>query len=313
MMFNVPGYPKICTLGQRPVEHIFNSEVEVTEKLDGSFFAFGVFDGELYCRSKKVQIDVENLSPSDMFFNAVAAVKMRIILIEEQHYENVWFYGEFLRKPKHNTLNYDRTPLSGIALFAMMDPTTNKWAHSWELKSAAVNLEMDVVQQVFFPHLKAQEAPEAILNFLDSDPKSQLGGPMEGVVVKNFNEEMEYVGRYSPFTVAKYVTEKFKEVHEKTWDAVHGAGRFQIYKEKFRTPQRWNKAIQHLRDSGDLLGAPADIGRLIIEVQRDVGQECKEDIKTFLWGMYGKELLRNTTRGLPEWYKEQLALGEVNV
>ena len=71
------------------------------------------------------------------------------------------------------------------------------------------------------------------------------------------------------------------------------------------------KAIQHLRDEGNLACEPKDIGRLIQEVKRDISEEEINTIKSFLWREFGEELLRRSTAGLPEWYKQQLALGEI--
>ena len=66
------------------------------------------------------------------------------------------------------------------------------------------------------------------------------------------------------------------------------------------------KAFQHLRDDGLIEGEPRDIGKLIIEAQKDIVDECKEEIIDWLWKIYGKQLLRHAIKGLPEWYKEKL-------
>jgi hypothetical protein len=307
---NVPGYPKICTLGQRPVELVFDDPVEVTEKVDGSSFAFGVFDGVLYCRSKGVQIDPESLDPGSMFGAAVKSVAERKEMGLFNAFDGVWFYGEYLRKPKHNTLNYDHIPKGHIALFAAVNPMIGVWAHYATLYEYADELELGIVKRVMDEDVYSAQD---ILDYLATDPVSSLGGPMEGVVIKNFSKEMEYVGKYSSFTVAKFVTEKFKEVHQSTWKAENtDGGKWAAFKEQYRTPQRWHKAVQHLRDAGILHGSPKDIGQLIVEVQKDIGMESKEEIKNALWRVFGKDLLRFSTKGLPEWYKEQLALGEIN-
>jgi hypothetical protein len=254
---------------------------------------------------------VDAMDPSSMFSAAVTSVAERNEMGLFSAFDGVWFYGEYLRKPKHNTLNYDRIPQGHIALFAANHTKmSGLWARYADLYEYADELSLGVVKRVMDEDVRT--AGE-ILEYLATDPVSSLGGPMEGVVIKNFNKEMEYVGKYSPFTVAKFVTEKFKEVHTSTWKAENtDGGKWAAFKEQYRTPQRWHKAVQHLRDTGVLHGSPKDIGQLIIEVQRDIGMESKEDIKAALWRVFGKDLLRFSTKGLPEWYKEQLARGEIN-
>ena len=44
-MNSIPSYPKIFTLGDRHTQGIFDGEVEITEKIDGSAIAFGMING----------------------------------------------------------------------------------------------------------------------------------------------------------------------------------------------------------------------------------------------------------------------------
>jgi hypothetical protein len=74
-----------------------------------------------------------------------------------------------------------------------------------------------------------------------------------------------------------------------------------------RTPARWNKAVQHLREEGKLTQTPKDIGPLIKEVQRDVFAECTEDIKEALFKWAQGQISRGVIAGLPEFYKQELA------
>jgi hypothetical protein len=67
-----------------------------------------------------------------------------------------------------------------------------------------------------------------------------------------------------------------------------------------------------MRDDGALDGSPKDIGPLLKKVREDIALECKEEITNFLWKQFSGELLRKSVAGLPEYYKEQLALGAVN-
>ena len=72
------------------------------------------------------------------------------------------------------------------------------------------------------------------------------------------------------------------------------------------TEARWQKAVQHLRDDGELENSPRDIGRLIKEIPNDIKKECEEEIKEKLFKWAWPKMARATHRGFPEWYKEQL-------
>lgn len=282
----------------------------MTEKLDGSQFAFGVLDGDLHYRSKGRQIPVGSVQENDLFYPATQYVEYLFSLGALP--EGVIFYGETLAKPKHNTLAYDRIPKNHIALFSAVDVATSVWLPYSHMVRTADMLEVDVVQPIFF---KMPPNAEDILAYLEQQPVSMLGGqPMEGVVVKDYSREMLYGGVAMPFMCAKYVSEKFKEVHQKSWKSENtGKGKWEVFQERYRTEARWMKAVQHLRERGELTGTPKDIGPLIFEAQRDIKEECQQEIMVALWNMYGKDLIRNATKGLPEWFKEELAKGNINV
>ena len=113
-----------------------------------------------------------------------------------------------------------------------------------------------------------------------------------------------------PLMSAKYVSDKFKEKHQKDWKKENtGKGKWELFKENYRTEARWLKTIQHLRDDGKLDNSLKDIGNLIKEVKRDICEEEKENIKYFLWREFGEELLRKSVWGLPEFYKKYLMEG----
>ena len=111
-----------------------------------------------------------------------------------------------------------------------------------------------------------------------------------------------------PLMMGKFVSENFKEVNQKTWKGEHtGKGKWELFCEAYRTPARWNKAIQHLADIGELENSPRDIGKLIKEIQRDITEEEKQTIMEFLFREFGNEVLRKSIAGFPEYYKEKLA------
>ena len=69
--------------------------------------------------------------------------------------------------------------------------------------------------------------------------------------------------------------------------------------ERYKTPARWEKAIQHLRDDGTLTNSPRDIGLLIKEVRKDIQEECQSEIKEILFRWAWKQVCSKFTGGLP--------------
>ena len=63
------SYPSIYNIGHRYVVDLLNEPVLIEEKIDGSQFSFGVFDGELKCRSKGAQLNL--VAPEKMFIKAI--------------------------------------------------------------------------------------------------------------------------------------------------------------------------------------------------------------------------------------------------
>lgn len=294
------SFPKLWALGQPWVKDIFENEVEITEKVDGSQFSFGKINGNLMCRSKGKIMELD--APEKMFAKGVEYVKS----IEGKLPDNVQFYGEYLQKPKHNTLCYDRTPKNFIALFGIIKEDCFVSDYD-ELVLWANILDLDVVPLIY----KGKATPDVINDLLKR--QSFLGVvEIEGVVVKNYEKDYMIGGQYFPIMCGKYVSEKFKEVHGKNWKKENtGKGKWETFCEQYKTPARWDKAVQHLKENGTLEQSPKDIGNLIKEIQRDIEEEEKENIKEALWNIYGKDLKRVATNGFPEWYKQQLMKGAI--
>jgi len=290
-MKNFKSFPKIFALGTKYIEFILDEDVEVTEKLDGSQFVFGMVEGELKMRSKGKELTID--FHEKMFNKAVDYVSS----IELP--DNMIFYCEYLKSPRHNTLAYDKVPRNNLCLFGACDLMENFAEHN-SLKKFAEEFGIDCA-----PLIKRGKATvDEIEKMLEV--KSYLGGvEIEGVVVKRF-ESWLLGGQPMPLMAGKFVSEKFKEVHGKAWKSQMGKSKWEEFMDGYRTEARWEKAIQHLKEKGELENDPCDIGKLCIEIQKDIGQEEKEIIKTFLWKIYGKQLLRKSISGLPEYYKLKL-------
>lgn len=294
------AFPKIFPIGQDYISKLFHGPVEVTEKIDGSQFIFGKLDGEVVMRSKGAIIyDFENRNPNDLFYPVIQHVLSIAHLLPEGR----MFFGETLCRPKHNTLTYGRVPKNHFALFAVGNRNHQFVQHYEDLADWAEFLDVDVVPCLYHGEIKN---PESLRELMDRE--SVLWGPkMEGVVVKNYQQPFLLGGQPIPVMAGKHVSEAFKEVHRKNWSSENtGRGRWQSFKESFKTEARWQKAVQHLEEAGELEHAPKDIGKLLIEIKRDITEEEKENIKNFLWKEFGGDVLRTAAGGFPEWYKNKL-------
>lgn len=294
------AFPKIFPIGQDYISKIFHGPVEVTEKIDGSQFIFGKFNGELLMRSKGTMIyDYESRAENDLFYPVI----QHVMYIADLLPEGRMFFGETLARPKHNTLQYKQVPRNHFMLFAVGN-LQHQFVQNYEdLAMWAEQLKVDVVPCLYHGEIKS---PEMLKELMDKE--SVLGGALcEGVVVKNYAQPFLLGGQPIPVMAGKYVSEAFKEVHRGTWSKEHtSGGKWQAFKAGYNTEARWDKAIQHLEEEGVLEHAPKDIGKLVAEIQRDITEEEQENIKKFLWNHYGKEVLRTACFGFPEYYKEKL-------
>jgi hypothetical protein len=294
----IKSFPKIFAIGTDYIKDIFNSSVEITEKVDGSQFDFGKIDGVLYFRSKGAQLYAEN--PDKMFKEAVDYA----VSIQDRLPDNTCFFCEYLKNPRHNILKYERIPKNHLILFGVSDNTGTFFKKTYkQLQEFADMIGVDIVPLIYKGKIKTAEE---LKKFLDTD--SILGGTkIEGIVVKNYKNAFLLGGQPIPLMMGKYVSESFKETHREKWGSEFtSAGKWATFVKSFCTEARWHKSIQHLKEKGQLENSPRDIGKLIAEIKTDITEEEKENIKTFLWKEFGDEILRGSTKGFPEWYKDYL-------
>lgn len=290
------SYPKIWNLGSPELQDLFNSPVEITEKIDGSMIRFARIGDEVIVGSKGVSNIIQN--PNKMFDNGV-----KYLLSQKRNMrDNTAYFGEYMDKPNHNTLSYERIPKNHIALFGVKEFTgdgTWKWVQQHNLlKYHAGVVGVDVVPLIYSGVMKDQSMLEDILKRLSYLGKETI----EGVVIKNYREHS--TSRFSVECYGKYVNEAFKERHKHEWKKKNLM--FDDFVKQFQNEARWLKAYQHLRDDGKIEYQTKDIGELIKLVHTDILVEDQEFIKQELFKFYKKQILRTSTKGLPEWYKKKL-------
>jgi hypothetical protein len=293
MMKHLSGYSKVKALGHRDILGILDDPVIVQEKIDGSQISFGVIGDEISIRSSGADIYPE--SPPKMFNKAVEQILKRKDILKVGYI----YRGEYLSKPKHNTLAYERVPKDNIILFDIDAGGLCNYLSYEDVAKEAERIDLEVVPLLY----RGKVTIDILKGFLGTP--SILGGQnIEGVVVKNYGM---FTGDKKT-AMAKVVDTAFQEKHQKSWRENNPTRADIIGQivETYRTEARWQKALQHLREEDRILGEPKDIGSLIAEVKRDVQDECEEEIKQKLYDYFWKDIKRRITHGLPEWYKEKL-------
>lgn len=290
------SYPSIFAIGHRAMRDLLLDPVIVEEKVDGSQFSMALLDNEdgdrvLHCRSKGAQLNI--IAPEKMFSEAVAVAKSLDL-------RRGWTYrAEYLKKPKHNALAYDRIPEKHLIVFDINTGHEEYMGYAEKAEECA-RLGLEVVPLIYEGMIESAEQFRAMI-----DRTSALGGQkVEGVVVKNYRR----FGPDKKVLMGKFVSESFKEVHAAEWKGANPSKSDIVDRliDMLRTPARWNKAVQHLRERGQADDSPRDIGLLIKETQADIEKECMELIAEKLAEWALPQIMRGVVRGLPEWYKDEL-------
>lgn len=301
------------TMSPLMIEEIvpWTSETQSKQRFDittgtHNFFANGILvhnsqwsfsldeNGELLMRSKGKQVHED--SPSSKMFNeGIAAIKERADLLVPGQ---VW-RGEYLQKPKHNTIKYSRIPTGHIAIFDI-ELSLGEYATVEQRKEMADFIGLETVP-VLFQGIWEKELVD-LKSFFEIE--SFLGGSkIEGIVAKCYTQFL-----HGNPLFAKLVSEAFKESHSTEWKKANpnkGDIIDQLI-QNYNVEARWLKAIQHLRDNGELTNSPQDIGKLMKEISVDIEKEEKDTIKEALFKWAYPQISRGVTKGFPDWYKERL-------
>ena len=303
-MKEISSWPKIVNILDEKIRDIFGKEVIITEKIDGSQFGFGQIDNQPYCRSKNVVLNYEE-KPDGMFTDAIE-ITSSFNLDMFLWVKSFVLYGEYLNKPKHNVLCYDKIPKNHLVLFGGIMDTIwrTKYMERRTLEYFASELGVDIVPILYQGILENIEMLDKLL-----DTESYLGGPkIEGLVI----ECRDYVPErmpWMPFAIAKYVSEVFREKHNKNWKDDKKSLDF-VLEKCYVSEARFEKAYQHLRDAELIENSVTDIGALIKEVQLDFVAEEADEIKIMIMDFYlkkhMKKLIKQVSQGVPDWYKAKL-------
>lgn len=300
----INSYGSIYALGHVAVEDILKGDdVEITEKVDGSQISFGVIDGELMIRSKNQRL---HIGADNGMFNAAV---LKITELQHILTPGYVYRGEFFMKPKHNTLAYDRVPKNGIMIYDIEKTMgSSDFLRHRDRNKEVIRIGFEPIRILF---VGDGATFNLIQEYLDKYDSALGGVKIEGVVVKNYSQFTED----KKVAKAKFVSAEFQEKHQKAWKEGNPTQKDIIAQliEGYCVPARWQKAVQHLRDDGRLEGSPRDIGNLIKEAQEDLKEEEEEAIKDVLFKHFIGQITRGSISGLPAWYKEQIAEGNIQI
>ena len=303
---SIRRWSKIWTLGDRYTANIFDGPVSITEKLDGSQLNFGIHPEQglmFLTKGSSTHLGDGN----KLFHPAVEYIHT----VEDRLVPGWTYHAENFCGPRQNTLVYDHPPKNFLALYGVSKPDGTQITDYDELHAIADSIGIDVVPELFSGVVDPDQIQEMLEGWLDSI--SYLGKEhIEGIVIKNYAHEQFVGGQLLPLTQAKFVSEKFKEKHSKSWPT-NNKSPLVLIGNIVRTEARWKKAIQRLQENNEWEQHPRDIGKLLKILHTDMEEEDIEDIKDRLWKAFSKDIKRSATRGFPEAYKWFLATGELKM
>lgn len=292
-MTAIPSYLKSVNHYQPEARPLLMAPPDGTfyqEKYDGSQFAFMLGDdGVLRCRSKNRDLDLDNAGPFQAGVNSVKRLHEENLLTHGAVY-----FGEFFKGKRQNQISYGRVAEGHIVLFDVRLPG-GTWLKPDELVVWAELFGLEPCRfSRTYDGAKAWKA-------------SSLGGPVEGIVIKNHdNPVMARHGRL----MVKHVSDAFREqrgdkVKNPKPVSKHDEFFYSLAR-KYSNQPRWAKAVQHLRDNGDLDRSMRDIGPLMKEISKDILEDHEEDIKQALFDYAWKQMSKGLFNGFAGWYQADL-------
>ena len=296
-MNKIERYIKIPHIGNRIIADIFDGEVEISSKIDGSNWRVLLSPDGLMYGSRKVDM------PTDQMFGVAIEQSERIYNdVDWQDIGNeIMLFTEFLANPKHNTLTYDRVPLNHLYLFAAIVDDEVQDTHQLELIADVLDVEPPHII-----HTGTIENSDQLNAMLDTD--SVLGGTtVEGIVIKNYNHNFDPLVSptfsHMPLT-GKIVNESFKERNKAEWKLNKSV--IDNVCEQFLTVPRFNKAIQHVKEEGSLEGEKRDLKYLIPEFYNDLMKEEYEDIRRIVMTAFLNKLRKKADQYVVQSYINHL-------
>jgi hypothetical protein len=236
-------------------------------------------------------IDVN--APDGMFVAAVEAIKAINLP------DNYIFRAEYLNRPKHNVLEYQRIPHNTVIVYDIeKGDGTNDYLPVERVQEVADMYGFETVPTLWMGNYEdiTQELIDSLLQ-----TQAYLGKTLiEGIVIKCYG----MFDSNDNVLMCKYVRPEFKEMNGGK------AGKPQVavvdkIGGMLNNTMRWLKSVQHLRDDGVLIGDASDIGLLMKELNSDF-DEHEDMVKGLLYAEFRKKILCVANAGFAVWYKQRL-------
>ena len=296
-------FPKVLGLGQPLLAEIFDDPVDLSSKIDGSQCRINLTESNVQCGSKNV--DIADTKMFDLAYQQADRIWN----------EKVWWtfgdditlFTEFLNKPKHNVLKYDRVPKNSLYVFgALID---GKHLSTEELIELATELDIEP------PHIIASQVkinnPEDLNEYLETE--SVLGGTkVEGIVIRNsYKSYPPLLVSTMAFTnyplVGKLVRDDFKERLQKEWSTKKQRETpLAKVSTEFFTDARFNKAINHLNDAGKITYEMNNLKDIIPEFYSDLIDEERQEIMELALDDFWRQLKRKSDNFVVKEWKRYL-------
>ena len=276
------SFGKVHPIWHRDNADLLDGFCYVQEKVDGSQFSFCMTDGTVRFASRSREIPTDDEGMFKAGCDAIREIAGEL--------EDGWTYhGEYLQKPKHNILCYDRVPERHVVLWNMRRPN-GELVPLAMLGSFALAHGLESVPILLHGSGLTADRLGGLM-----DRTSFLGGStIEGVVVKRDQ------------LCGKLVSDRFKEF-KKVRGRVKRAGEEAVAAvvASVATEARFHKIVQHMKEEGSWSGDYSDIPWLCRELQRDVFEECEEQMKDIVWKSVERRVRKMLPGKLVPWYKKE--------
>lgn len=245
------------------------------------------------------------------------AVKMLSALIDRFDPKLV-YHGEAVCKPRHNVVDYSRTPRRYFILYDVYDTEIKSYVDLERLSSEAERVGLEVVQTLYVnsdPELEPYGVCSDLLKKIESrEIESCLGGELEGIVLKH-NSYIEEKRPAPPGVIQdhaekivavklKLVTKKFQEQHQLKKEKFLGQTPDQVIDgiaASFVTEARFRKAWQHLEEQG----RPLDEYTFVSELRSDLEKEYEAEIKEYLWYAFNQRIKERSEVPALVWFRDR--------
>ena len=308
-------YPNIIFLDDNNRGFIVNSNTtelalnnylwHFEEKIDGSQLSFSIaIDG--VNRSLVFTNKRKKAKETNFFKKTMESLNTLLSVFNPQYV----YHGEAIVKNKPNVIEYQRIPPYHFVCYDIYDLDSKKYLILDERNKECLRLGLESVQVIYKnnnPKLNPYEKAQEILNQICSNEiQSQLGGKIEGLVLKHpnlYSHKNTYVA-----TKRKIVTPDFKENHlnPKFIKSPNSENlSLENFGEKFNTYARFHKAKQHLQEEDKwCTDNNANLNNLQIELNDDFDKEYQDIVKEYLYQTYGKIIKNAAQKSLDKWFNE---------